>query len=124
MTSVPLPRVELRQLREGSGQVLRAARERPSLALYLIALALLPIKWLSPISHAQAGWTDVFIAAAVLAWTVGKVRAHARPSLRASHVGFALYLVAGAVSAAAARAAPRACGRTCSSWPSSLRSPS
>jgi hypothetical protein len=102
MTSAPLPRVELRQLREGSGQVLRAARERPSLALYLIALALLPIKWLSPISHEQAGWTDVFIAAAALAWSWEKVRAGARPKLRAAHVGLALYLVAGAVSAAAA----------------------
>ena len=44
----------------------------------------------------------MFIAAAVLAWTLEKLRAHARPRLRASHVGFALYLVAGAVSAAAA----------------------
>src|SRR5215207_274478 len=100
MTSVPFPRVELRQLREGSAEVLRAARERPSFALYLIALALLPIKWLSPISYEQAGWTDVFIAAAAVAWTLEKVRERARPNLRASHLGFALYLVAGAVSAA------------------------
>ncbi len=99
MTSLTLPRAELRQLREGSGQALRAGRERPSLALYLIALALLPIKWLSPFSHEAAGWTDVFIAAAAGAWALEKVREGARPRLRASHVGFALYVLAGALSA-------------------------
>ena len=106
MTTVPLPRVELRQLREGAGQLVRDARERPSFALYLIALALLPIKWLSPFADAQAGWTDVFIAAAAVAWAVGKVRARARPRLRPCHYGLALYVLAGVLSAAFASSDP------------------
>jgi O-antigen ligase len=106
MTSVPFPRVELRQLREGTGQVLRAARERPTFALYLIALGLLPIKWLSPFADAQAGWTDVFFAAAAVAWAVEKVRARARPHLRPVHYGLALYLLAGVLSAAVASSDP------------------
>jgi O-Antigen ligase len=106
MTTVLLPTAELRLLRERSGEAWRAARERPSFALYLVALALLPIKWLSPFADAQAGWTDAFIAAATVAWAVEKVRARARPNLRPCHYGLAVYLLAGVLSAAFASADP------------------
>ena len=83
-------------------EVLRAARERPSFALYLVALVLLPAKWLSPFAHRQAGWTDVFLAAAALVWIVEELRRGARPRLRAPHYGLAVYLAAGLASAAVA----------------------
>ena len=41
---------------------------RPSFLLYLAALALLPFQWLSPFSYEQAGWTDLLILAATVAW--------------------------------------------------------
>jgi O-antigen ligase len=79
----------------------RAARSRPSFALYLVALALLPWKWLSPLGgiSERAGWTDVFVAVAVVVWSWEMLRSGARPRLRAPHWALAAYVVAGALSA-------------------------
>jgi O-antigen ligase len=79
----------------------RAARARPSFGLYLVALTLLPWKWLSPLGglSERAGWTDVFVALAVVAWSWEMVRRGARPRLRAPHWALAAYVVAGVLSA-------------------------
>jgi hypothetical protein len=80
-------------------RALHAARERPSFALYLAALLLLPFKWLSPFSHQQAGWTDVVIAAATVTWAWEGLRAGARVRLRAPHWFGLAYLGFAALSA-------------------------
>src|SRR5437016_8102321 len=80
-------------------RALHSARERPSFALYLLALLLLPFKWFSPFSHQQAGWTDVVVAASVVTWAWEGLRAGARPRLRAPHWFGAAYLALGALSA-------------------------
>ena len=87
------------QPRELTAEILRAARNRPSFGLYLIALGLLPVKWLSPFSHEQAGWTDVFVAAATAVWLLEIVRHRRWRRLRAPHYGLVAYLAAGALSA-------------------------
>ena len=60
-------------------EALSAARERPAFALYLLALATLGFKWLSPLSSFQetAGWTDVLVALAA-ARLGGRARARAQ----------------------------------------------
>jgi hypothetical protein len=80
-------------------EALRAARERPSFALYLAALLLFPFKWLSPFSYPEAGWIDVLIAASVLTWAWEQLTAHARVRLRAPHWFGGAYLALGALSA-------------------------
>ena len=85
-------------------QALRAARKRPSFALYLAALLLFPFKWLSPFSHEQAGWIDVLIPAAGTVWAWEQLRARAKLRLRAPHWFGAAYLVLGALSALLASA--------------------
>jgi O-Antigen ligase len=84
----------------------RAARARPAFALYLIALALLPWKWLSPLGgiSERAGWTDVFVAAAAVAWAWEMRHRGTRLRLRAPHWALAAYLVVGALSALIASA--------------------
>src|SRR5207237_618950 len=47
-------------------EVMRTARQQTSCALYLAARVMMPVKRLSPFAHRQAGWTDVFLAAAAL----------------------------------------------------------
>ena len=61
-------------------RTLRAAAGRPALALYLLALATLGFKWLSPLSsfHETAGWTDLLVALAA-ACLGGRLRS--RPQL-------------------------------------------
>jgi len=78
---------------------LRAARERPSFALYLVALLLFPFKWLSPFAHEQAGWIDILIAASAVTWGWEQLRAGAKVRLRAPHWFGAAYLALGALSA-------------------------
>ena len=78
---------------------LRAARKRPSFALYLVALLLFPFKWLSPFAHAQAGWIDILVAASAVTWGWEQLRVGARPRLRAPHWFGAAYLALGALSA-------------------------
>src|SRR4051794_15044119 len=79
---------------------LAAARERPALAPYLLALATLGWKWLSPLSsfYSRGEWCDVFIAAAAAAWFWERQI----PRLRPFHLILAAYLALVAVSALAA----------------------
>jgi hypothetical protein len=87
-------------------EALRAARERPALALYLLALAALGFKWLSPLSglYERAGWTDLLVAAAALAWVAERARARRFPKLRLFHLALALWIAAALVSLAFADA--------------------
>src|SRR5215211_5677393 len=84
----------------------RSALERPAMALYLLALATLGFKWASPLSGLQehAGWTDVFVALAALAWLWERVRERSFPAPRAFHVALAVYIAAGVLSMAFAEA--------------------
>jgi hypothetical protein len=66
--------------------------------LYLVALALLPFKWWSPFTHQQAGWTDVFMAAATAAWLIEALVSRRRIRLRAPHYALGAYLAAVAAS--------------------------
>ena len=83
-------------------ETVRAARARPSFALFLIALALLPFKWLTPFTHQQAGWTDVAMAAAFTSWLVEGLVRRVRPRLRAPHYMLSAYLLLVLISGVAA----------------------
>jgi hypothetical protein len=87
------------RLREAFHRALVAAKARPSFALYLLALLLFPFKWLSPFSHRQAEWADVFVAAAFVTWSLEQLRAGIQPRLRAPHWFGLAYLGLGAASA-------------------------
>jgi hypothetical protein len=80
--------------------------ERPAFALYLIALATLGFKWLSPLSSFQenAGWTDVFVALAAAAWVAERAAARSLPRPRLFHLALALWIAAGLLSLAFADA--------------------
>jgi hypothetical protein len=80
--------------------------ERPAFALYLLALALLGFKWLSPLSSFQetAGWTDVLVALAALAWLAECARVRRLPQPRLFHLALALWIAAGLLSLAFADA--------------------
>lgn len=81
-------------------------KERPAFALYLLALATLGFKWLSPLSSFQetAGWTDIFVALAAVAWLGERARARRWPQLRLFHLALALWIAAGLLSLAFADA--------------------
>lgn len=78
------------------------ARGRPSLLLFLAALAALPFKWGTPFGHAQAGWTDLLLAVAVAAWLLEGARTSRRIALRGVHVAYGGFLAAVAASGIAA----------------------
>ena len=80
--------------------------ERPAFALYLLALAALGFKWLSPLSSFQetAGWSDVLLALSALAWLGESALARRLPRLRLFHLALALWLAAGLLSLAFAEA--------------------
>jgi hypothetical protein len=80
--------------------------ERPAFALYLLALATLGFKWLSPLSSFQetAGWTDLLVAFAALAWVVERARARSFPKPRLFHLALALWIAAALLSLAFADA--------------------
>ena len=80
--------------------------ERPAFALYLLALATLGFKWLSPVSSFQenAGWTDVFVALAAVAWAMERAQSRSLPRLRLFHLALALWIAAGFFSLAFADA--------------------
>jgi hypothetical protein len=82
------------------------ALERPAFALYLLALATLGFKWLSPLSSFQenAGWTDVLVALAALAWLAERAQAGSWPRPRLFHLTLALWIAAGVLSVAFAEA--------------------
>jgi hypothetical protein len=72
---------------------LQCARRRPAFALYLLALAAFPFKWLSPFTYAQAGWIDVLLAVATAAW-VGTWLFSRKPiCIRPVHLALAGYLL-------------------------------
>ena len=100
MTSAPASR----PLVEAARGALDAARGRPALALYLLALATLGFKWLSPLSsfYARAEWSDVLVAAAAAAWAWERVRDRRVPRPRAFHVVLAAYLLIAVISMVAA----------------------
>jgi hypothetical protein len=59
----------------------RAARDglvadSPAFGCYLAALAVLPLRWLSPIGsvYENADWTDIFVALAAALWLIEKLR--------------------------------------------------
>ena len=80
--------------------------ERPAFALYLLALATLGFKWLSPLSSFQetAGWTDLLVAVAALAWVAERARVRSFPKPRLFHLALALWIAAALLSLALADA--------------------
>jgi hypothetical protein len=79
---------------------------RPSQLLYLLALLLLPFRWLSPFSYQQAELTDVLIAIAVAVWGVELLLRRATLRLRRAHWmlgGYLLCVMASAVATSEAR---------------------
>jgi O-Antigen ligase len=83
----------------------RPVAERLAFKCYLLALALLPFRWLSPIASLQehGDWTDVFVALAAALWLIDKLRGRALiRSLRIWQLPLVVYLVLAAGSAAVA----------------------
>jgi hypothetical protein len=83
-------------------QSIAAVRGDPAFALYLLALATLGLKWLSPIEwlNERGIWSDVLIAAAATAWLIGRVRSRTVVRPRLFHLALGLYVAAGVVSMA------------------------
>lgn len=84
--------------------LVRTARESPAFALFLVALAVLPFRWLSPLQSLsdRATWADVFLAGAIVLWLghgAARWRAGVRPRPRAWHWALAAYVAFGFVSA-------------------------
>ena len=84
----------------------RTVWQRPAFALYLLALATLGFKWLSPLSSFQetAKWTDLLVALAAAAWVADRARARSFPKPRLFHLALALWIAAGLLSLAFADA--------------------
>jgi hypothetical protein len=76
-----------------------AVRVRPSFVLYLTALALFPFQWLSPFTYEQAGWSDIFIAAAAGAWVLEALHSRRISRLRAPHYAYGAYFATVVLSA-------------------------
>ena len=97
----PVP--DIREALRGSAA---AAARSPALALYLLALAALGWKWLSPLSglYERAGWSDALLALAALAWLWERVRGGDLPRPRGFHLALAAYVAATALSALFAEA--------------------
>ena len=90
---------------ERASRTLAAVTRDPAFGVYLLALAVLPFRWLSPAGSLQqhAEWTDILVAVAAMLWLVQKVRAGAlRRSLRTWQLPLGLYVALGAVSYALA----------------------
>ncbi len=100
MTSAP------RTLAEAGRDALAAARARPALALYLLALATLGWKWLSPLSsyYSRGEWCDVFVGLAALALGWERIKERRLPRLRPFHLVLGAYVLLAAASAVAAGA--------------------
>lgn len=81
---------------------LQATPDRAAFAFYLVALAGLGFKWLSPLStfSGRAIWSDVLVAGAGVLWVWGRVRGRSLPRIRTFHLALGLYLGAGVLSAA------------------------
>jgi hypothetical protein len=74
----------------------------PALGVYLVALLLLPWRWLSPLGsiNSRAGASDLFIALAALTWLVTRRRALGRTRPTPAHIALAAYVGWAVVSAA------------------------
>src|SRR3954453_4128201 len=90
-------------LEAGRG-ALAAARSRPALALYLLALATIGWKWLSPISslYPRGEWCDVLVAAAAVARAWELLRERRLPRPRPFHLLLGGYLAIVVLSGLAA----------------------
>jgi hypothetical protein len=73
---------------------------RPTLALYLGSLALLPWSWFPPFPwlHEHAQWSDAVFALTTVLWAFDRCRAKQWPSLRPLHAALAAYLAAAVLS--------------------------
>ncbi len=73
--------------------LLGAIKRDPAFALYLIALAALGLRWLSPLTFLseRAIWSDLLIAASALVWAVGQIRSGRRLEFRTFHVALGLF---------------------------------
>jgi hypothetical protein len=86
----------------------RVELSSPSFGLFLLAIAALPFRWLSPLGslNERAGWTDILFACAVAAWLWEKRHRRwreIRQSLRPWHAGLAAYVILTGVSATLSR---------------------
>jgi hypothetical protein len=75
----------------------------PAFVCYLLALAVLPFRWLSPIGslYEHADWTDILVGVAFVLWLIEKLRSRKLTQAgRVWQVPLALYLVLGLASAA------------------------
>ena len=56
----------------------RSLAESPAFGFYLIAVALLPFRWLSPLEdfYGNSQWTDVLVGLAALLWLLERLRDH------------------------------------------------
>jgi hypothetical protein len=104
--SVAAGTADFRYFGDGLRGALRAARERPTFGLYLLALAALGFKWLSPTSsvNEQSGWSDILFAAAAVAWLIECVSRRRFPRLRAFQFLLLAFAALTLVSAAFAEA--------------------
>ena len=79
--------------------------ESPAFGCYLLAVALLPFRWLSPLEsfYSNSQWTDVLVGVAALLWLLERVRGRdlAR-ALRLWQVPLGIYLVLACASMALA----------------------
>ena len=75
----------------------------PSFLVYLLALAVLPFRWLSPVGslYEHADWTDVLVGVSAVLWLAERLRTRTLWRARRSwQAPLAIYLVLGLVSAA------------------------
>lgn len=84
---------------------MRVVADDPAFAVYLLALALLPFRWLSPIGslYEHADWSDILIGCAAALWLLERVRARTLLlAYRSWQLPLALYLLLACASAAVA----------------------
>lgn len=82
---------------------LRELAGSPSFAVYLVAVALLPIRWLSPVGsvYEHGEWTDVLVGVSALLWLAERRSwGDLRCSARRWQLPLVLYLLLGFASAA------------------------
>lgn len=80
----------------------RMISERPAFGCYLLALAVLPFRWLSPIGSLQehGDWTDVLVAVAAALWLIEKAQTRTLiRSLRTWQLPLVAYLALAGLSA-------------------------
>ena len=83
-------------------RIRRLSRESPAFACYLLAVAVLPFRWLSPITSVQehGSWTDLLIGVAAVLWVLDRTSSRTLlRSLRTWQLPLAVYLGLAAISA-------------------------